>query len=259
MDEYTVAAALYSEKAPTARVSVQWLESMESCLSGQVPIKECDFYGAGCIRLGFGSFKDLRGQLWSAVAAGSVIVVEMHAHHEKDRGLALMADASASIDLDEGNAFLGLPESSSMTEAEVLKYLYSASKGITKWRYGVGFTHATLRAPGLYAIGMAGGSSRDDGVTRFEDSEKFLTGVARWGTERRGERRYLHGFFRDIYYANLLSEEHLQARLRDNTPLYMSGLGSFEQLDPGVWLWELPTEQLAGARAALREVGLMIC
>jgi hypothetical protein len=79
-----------------------------------------------------------------------------------------------------------------------------------------------------------------------------------WWREYTGKRRHLRGRFWDVYPANLLSEEHVQAQIRGNKSLLQSGVGRFEQLDPGLWLWQVPSKQIPVARAALVDAGLLI-
>jgi hypothetical protein len=192
------------------------------------------------------------------VAEGKVLAVELNAHRELDRSLALRWEASADINLERGSAFVGVPESSSLSKGELLRSFYAACKSLAPWRYGIGYALSTARAPGLFAVGMSGGMTSDD-VVRFEDDPAFRKRVTLWREEHWGERRFLHGMFRDVYAANLLTEEHVRARLKDGTPLLEAGWGTFEELDPGVWLWEVPSEEYLEARAALREVGLLVC
>jgi hypothetical protein len=201
----------------------------------------------------------MQSQLVTDVIRKSVVSVELNAHHLENEGLSLSWQASANIDLVKGDAYVGVPHTPDDQAPEILRYLYSASKSMTQWRYGITYTHSSWRAPALYAIGMGGGSGPVDNVQRIEDTDEFNNRLSAWWREYTGKRRHLRGLFRDVYPANLLSEKHVQAQLRDARSLLQSGLGIFEQLDPGIWLWQVPSKQIPVARAVLVEAGLLIC
>ena len=155
-EQRILCAALYAPASSTARVSQHWIEAIVPYLSSKVPLKECSYHGAGGVHLGRGSFSGLQSQLLSDVIQHSVVVVELNCHHQKDEGLSLSAQASALIDMETAYAFVGFPYSPGDSHGEILRYLYSASRSLTQWRYGITYTHSSWRAPCLHAIGMGG-------------------------------------------------------------------------------------------------------
>jgi len=104
-----------------------------------------------------------------------------------------------------------------------------------------------------------GGTGLLGGPPRIEDTYEFKKRKTLWWRELYGGRRHLSGMFREVYEANLLSEAHVHGQLRNGTSLLQSGLGAFEELDPGLWLWEVPREQIPLTHDALAESGLLIC
>jgi hypothetical protein len=150
-------AALYAPESPGARVSRLWLEAIVPYLASKVPVKECSYYGPNEVHLGRGGFQELQSRLWADVSRGSVVSVELNAHHLESQGLSLSWQGSAIVDLAKGDAFVGIPQPPDDQETNVLRYLYSASKSMARWRYGILYKHSSWRAPALYAVGMGGG------------------------------------------------------------------------------------------------------
>src|SRR5262245_43062790 len=146
-EERIVCAALYAQRSPDARVSAQWLETIVPYLADCIPIRECSYYGMDGAQLGRGSFEDLEAQLATAILGRSVTTVVLNAHRERHQDLSLCWQASANIQLEEGDAFLGVPLTQEVTGSKLLRHLYSASRTIVDWRYGIAYTHSSWRAP----------------------------------------------------------------------------------------------------------------
>ncbi len=141
-----------------------------------------------------------------------------------------------------------------------MRVLYAASRSIGGWVYGTGYLHPLDRGPGWYALGMVGPTIGPilPHSERLEDSLPYKKRVGQWFREMAGPKRYLSGWFRDVYPANALSERHVNAVVNEK-PLLHSGIGTFSQLGDGMWLWEVPEADIPTARELLRAAGLLIC
>jgi hypothetical protein len=87
----------------------------------------------------------------------------------------------------------------------------------------------------------------------------FIRRVNRRMREFVSERRFLREWFRDVYPANILSQEHLAASIPGRGTLKNWGLGRLTPLEENSWLWEVPEDELVAARQALSTAGVLIC
>jgi hypothetical protein len=126
---------------------------------------------------------------------------------------------------------------------------------LASWRYGIGYSRSSLKAPCMYAIGIIGGAAYPDP----NDAEEDLDRIACWLHELRGPRRHLNGYFRNIYPVNLLSTEHVNTQVGENKTLLTAGWGEFNQIDDGLWIWTVPDEDIPKARDALLRAMVLLC
>jgi hypothetical protein len=191
----------------------------------------------------------------------ALLNVYLYAHRRQESELLFEWEGSAQLDLkDDCLAYLGLPAARRVTHSDLLRFLYAASKSVARWAYGISYLHPARRGPDLYSFGMTGGVLPSARAKKTEiDTREFKKRVGAWFGELLDTRRHLEGYVRDVFPANLLTEAHVRARLGGRKTLLKSGLGKFEEIDEGVWLWEVPREQLLSAREQLHRAGLLLC
>ena len=85
----------------------------------------------------------------------------------------------------------------------------------------------------------------------------YIRWVNRWMREFVSDRRFLRGWFRDVYQANILSKDHLAASIPGRGTFENWGLGQLTRLDETSWFWEVPEAEFAAARQALSAAGVL--
>jgi hypothetical protein len=192
----------------------------------------------------------------------TLVSLNLYAHTRQESALLFEWEASAQIRFDDRSSvvFLGLAASWGVTHSDLLRFLYESSKAVTNWAYGIAYLHPALRGADLYSVGMGGGVVPPEGAKKTKvDSQQFQDRLGAWFLELRHKRRHLQGWFRDVYPANLVTDLHVHAPLVGAKTLLNVGLGQLIQLDSGIWLWELTTEELPLARDELNRAGLITC
>lgn len=260
MSTRIASAALYGAPAPDVRVSPDWVNGVTAFLDSKIPLRECSFHDASGRRVGPGPFETLRDDILRTAASGLLTKLSLYAHPNKTRGLMGSWQASGWASLPKNNVlYLGLTESAGVSPGELMRVLYASSRSMGRRAYGIGYFYPWDRGPDLFAIGILGHtgpiSARSE---RPEDSDSHQDRVGQWLNEMGGPKRYLSGWFRDVYPANALSERHVTAVV-NGKPLLHSGIGTFSQLGDGLWLWEVPEADIPDARELIRAAGLLIC
>ena len=82
-----------------------------------------------------------------------------------------------------------------------------------------------------------------------------MSQLSKWQVQLVTKQKYLGGWFRDVYPANLLSEEHLRAALPGGKTLETLGIGRLSLLGPGKWLWEVSDDEIPQARPSCAKRG----
>ena len=259
MEGRILSAALYCAPAQT-RVSRAWADAVVRFFDEHgLPLQECEFIRANGRESGARSFAKARKKLWQELDAAAIGTLGVYAHRERQSELLTGWQGYAYLGVSGGMAYVGLLASEGLTPGELLRRSYTLSKPVAGWVYGIGYWHSSLYGPEFFASGMITHPpdfhrNRD----REEETKPYRDRVACWGRELRNQRRHLQGWFWDVFPANLLSERHVEAPLGRGRTLRTSGFGTFEPIDPGVWLWEVSPEQLPRAKEALGQAGLLL-
>jgi hypothetical protein len=258
MEQLIQSAALYCHEGGPGHVTREWLEGAINLLrSHGQRVREYAVADNPVCSEGTYDFRDNDPQLDAAIRSGALRSLYLYCHSHKLRGLLFSWEGAASINLAEGNAHVGLPVMGDVSLDELLRQTYLLSKPFALWQYGIGYFRSSEKAPSLYAAGILGGTRYPDPNESEEDRER----IGCWYRELlfAGRRRHLRGYLRDIYPANLLSTEHVNARAGDNKTLLTAGWGTFTPLDDGIWIWTVPDEDIPEARATLLRADLLIC
>lgn len=254
MKQLIHSAALYCEPEREGHVSVEWLEgALQLLRSNGLHVRE---YGLGETPVypeGSYPFRD-GSQVLAAVRTGALRYLELYCHPEKRRHLIADWDGTATVSFSHGYVHIGLPASSRVSLAALLRQTYALAVPLAPWAYGIAFSRSSSKDPGMYALGIIGGD-----YPYPDESQEDLDRVSCWDHELTGRRRHLKGRLRDVYPANLLSSAHVNARVGKDKTLLTSGWGEFTQLDDVMWLWTVPGEDIATVRAALIRSKLLIC
>jgi hypothetical protein len=123
-------------------------------------------------------------------------------------------------------------------------------------QYGIGYLRSFEFGPSAYAYGMSVGF----GYTG-EDMAKSDR-IAAWFHDQARAKRHLHGFLRDVYPLNVISEPHLEQRV-EGLPLadwikQSPSRGTLRSLPRGAWLWRIDEANTETVRAPLADAGLLI-
>ena len=108
------------------------------------------------------------------------------------------------------------------------------------FRYGISYLLPIYNGPVWYAVGIGSHRSTDP---RTRQSRETMSQLSKWQVQLVTKQKYLGGWFRDVYPANLLSEEHLRAALPGGKTLETLGIGRLSLLGPGKWLWEVSDDE----------------
>jgi hypothetical protein len=203
---------------------------------------------------GLYDFETKRSILDSALQRRTVTILGLYSNPKKRHDLVMDWSALAYIDIQEGDSFVGVPQSSGELPNTLLRGSYQIYHDVVDAPYGIAYYHPTTKGPDFYAVGVLAGP-----MHYGADALAYGTRVAKWFDELRGPRRHLQGWFRGVYPANLLSETHLDVVVRDNVPLREAGLGQFSQVGHHRWVWELKDSEIPLAEAALAVTGRLIC
>jgi hypothetical protein len=255
MEQLIHSAALYCEPNHEGHVSIAWVEGAVHLLrSHGLQVRE---YGVGetpVCSLGAYAFRDNDPQLLAAVRSGVLRDLELYCHPRNRRDLLADWDGTASVSFSRGYVHVGLPASSGVSLASLLRQTYALARPLAPWPYGIAYPRFSSKAPDMYALGIIGGDFPYPDVSR-EDLDR----IGCWYHERMGRRRYLKGRLRDVYSANLLSAKHVRARVGKDKTLLTAGWGEFTQLDDAMWLWTVAEDDIPEVRAALRGTKLLLC
>jgi hypothetical protein len=256
MEQLIHSAALYCERGSSGHVSAEWLNGVLTLFnSNGLQIREYSMEDNEVCSEGSYPFRDNDPQLYAAVRTGTLQYLTVYCHSTKRRHLLMNWEAVVTMDLSEGFTHLGVPVSCGIAHEELLRQAYALAKPITSWRYGIGYSRSSLKAPCMYAVGIGGGALYPDPDETEEDRER----IGCWYREMRYHRRHLEGHFRDVYPANLLSTAHVNVRVGKNKTLLTAGWGEFAPIDEGLWLWTVPDEDIPEARAALLQAEVLLC
>ncbi len=259
MTGITASAVVYGEKKMTAPVNQAWVDAALAFLSSHgLPIREYDISQTPTGKGALHRWPEDRERLLREVNAGHIRALGLYAHPELKQDLVMSWQGLTYVDLEDGFAYLGLPVAFGVSLVELLRTAdqFASLVAPAHFHYGIGYLYPTLKGPEWYAAGIDG--------CRTSDLSKGLSGESRsqlgkWYRDFRRTRSYLQGSFRDVYPANLLSEDHIRAALPGGKKLESLGIGRLSLLGPGKWLWEVSEDEIPQARAVLREAGLLIC
>jgi hypothetical protein len=255
-DDLIVSAALYFDPTTADAVPVGWLDgSLELLNLNRVPVHHFETIGAASldetqIHQGPTDIARLR----AALAANPVEVVGLWCR-ESDTDLAIRRQAVAEINSRYGYAFLGMPIEAGLYMKDILLATHRLTGMVAPPRYGIAYLRRGRFSPLGYAEGFSAPSTHE-----FPAPEDLPTRdrIGRWHTEMVLARRYPFEKFRSVYPVQLLSEAHRAARLDTGRPVADIGLGTWTQLEDGMWLWDLTEGELPFARDALERSGLLI-
>jgi hypothetical protein len=200
-------------------------------------------------------FENNDPSLFNAAKHGSLRTVDVLCHSRKKKGLLMNWEGAATMNLLEGYAHLGLPAHYGVSLGELLRRTFTMAKSIAPWGYGIGYSRSSLKAPCMYAVGVGGGSLE----SHLNETEEERERIGCWYREMRYHRHHLEGHLRDVYPANLLSNEHVNARVGQNKTLLTAGWGEFATIDDGLWIWTVPDEVIPKARDALVRAKVLLC
>jgi hypothetical protein len=258
VEQLIQSAALYCQRDTEGHLSIEWLDGVIQLLTSHaLPVREYGVERNPVCRGGLYSFREENRQLYAALRTGKLRSLELYCHTQERRDLVFDWEGNANIDLGDGYVHVGLPVSSGLSADELLRQTYLLARSSAAWRYGIAYRRSSELAPSLFAVGFQGGRGVIGSGEAQEESER----IGCWFRELLfpEDRRHLRGYFRDVYPANLLSAEHVNARLGRKKTLRTAGWGTFTPLDEGHWLWTLPEEDIPPARAALVQAGFLIC
>jgi hypothetical protein len=260
MPEVIRSAALYCSTETTAQVSEDWAEGMLRLFAEQgLPVQECSYTNLSRKECGPLPFSKVRASIWRLLKTQSLLSLTLYAHRERESDLFMAWEGCAHIAFPGRIAFVGLPALGGITHGDLLRSLYVESKPMASWVYGISYDYPSSRAPALYAVGIGGGLLPEAGEKLPEDSPKHQDRVGCWFRDRIGPCRHLAGCFRDVYPGSLLSKPHVQGCLPGGQSLLRSGLGTFENIDEDIWLWQIPPTLRSRIRQLLKKAGLLIC
>lgn len=256
-------AALYFTPTSMRSVPQSWVEGAFASLERMgLPAQEFALTTTDRDTAGpreFGKQRSLatrRRSLERELNRNNISVLGLYANPERRSDLVMDWYGLAYIDMDGGHCFLGLPREKMPSPTEMLRSAYALYAGIPDPLYGIAYFHDRQKGPDFYAIGFLA-----NWPEVVFDAEAMAAGdrISKWAHEGSGGRRYLRGWFRQAYPANLLSQAHVDAPLGDDLTLRTANIGRLTPLDSGRWLWELEDEEIPVAEAALAKARLLIC
>src|SRR5579859_7119649 len=210
MDQMIHSAALYCAPDSQGYISLHWLDgALHLFESYGVQVRA---YGLGenaVCSSGIHTLGKNDSQLRAAVRSGVLRFLELYSHSVKRLKDVVDWEATAIINLSKGDVQFGLPARCGILLPELIRRTYALAKPLAAWRYGIGYVRAMAKSPSFYAVGVLGGSA----YPYADESQEDLDRVGAWLHEKLGRKRYLHGYLRDVYPVNLLSEEHVNARI----------------------------------------------
>ncbi len=258
MEQLTHSAALYCDPEPKGHVSLAWLDGALTLLrSHGLRVREYSLGDNPVCSAGSYAFRDNDPQLLAAIQTGSLRFLDLYCHSKKRRHLLMNWEGVATISLPKSYVHVGVLATSGLSVEELLRRSYALAKPFGPWRYGIGYARSAQKAPCMYALGIGGGARYPDPTETEEDRER----IGCWYRELlfASRRRHLHGYFRDVYPANLLSAKHVKALVGKNKKLLTAGLGELTPLDEEMWLWTVPEEEIPKARVALKRAKRLLC
>ena len=248
-------AALYFKPNAIEGVPSKWVESAVRILSNaHLYPQELSLETKDKNESSVFEFAAYRTTLMQEAAKKNLNVVGLYSNPNRSKGLVLDWRALAYIDIGRGNCFLGLPQSVESAPSVVLHSLHLLTEEFLPVDYGIGYYFQSSSGPDFFAVGIIANPARFDTEAMAEGDR-----VAKWGYEMDGPRRYLAGWFRDAYPANILSQLHMDARVGDGGLLRDAGVGDFFPMGEGTWSWEILERDIPRARELLRQTGRVIC
>lgn len=255
MADQILSAALYFDPRSARSVTAEVLDTAVTLLTpSQIPIREFEISGASLFPKPVvypfppKSWKRLQ----TALVTQHPTSFALYAHATKT-DLPMSWQASVGIDWKAGYVFLGALLDCLRGARAVLEEALPLCRLIAPCRYGIAFVRSERLDPAGYAHGIVGGFSE---TLQIDDATSLRIG--QWNRELRTSRRYLRGWFRSVYPAQLLSEQHREAPLTDGREVADCGLGTWEEVEEALWCWELSEEELPKAHELLSEAGLLL-
>lgn len=267
--QITTSAALYFDRAQFQAVPIGWFERVRELFVEHdlAPILFTagggDFEVDNCYVLS----DDLAIQLWGEdlPARANELINALHAGTICSLGLdsprcgAVNRDDSylrTRIGATFGLFYCGMDEDLVSSPAGLLRRAYAILDGLVSIGYGYAYSRPLDQRPESYASGHRASSfSEALYVLRHRDevARRPKTADELWSEELTGQKRHLHGLFRDAYPASLLSKAHIDA-----ARLSTSGIGTLSEVSQTLWQWELTDEEVPVAHRMLMGAGLLI-
>jgi hypothetical protein len=258
MTQIITSAALYFKPDAARNVPQIWLNSMTGILAeAGLPFQEFAITTESGSPSGLFRSNTYRSMLTREVEQGNVKVLGLYSNPARDHDLVMDWKGLAYVDMTRGDCFLGLPQSGELSPGGLLRLAYNLVKSVSNISYGIGYFHQRLKGPDFYAVGII--ANPDPEIFFDAEASAAADRIAKWMHEMGGRRRYLDGWFRTVYPANILSETHVNALLHGGVTLLEADHGCLTPLEPNRWLWEVSDAEIPVAEAALREAGLVIC
>ncbi len=256
MDQIISSAALYFEPQPTGSIPEAWLETAVQIVTAPgFPVRHFGMLPNNGEDRGYFAFSEHEAMLLRNLRQRKITSLEIYAYPGEDL-VDMAAYGSALLSLTAGYCFLGLPQAGEPSLRTLLQRIFVLCKTLVAQSYGIAYYHRSFKGPSWYALGMSYNDYEFDAV-----SVAARDRLSKWLDERSsgGQRRYLKGWFRAAYPANILTDAHLDVPLGQGIPLRNAKIGRLTQLDQYHWLWELTDREIPIAENALREAGRMIC
>jgi len=255
MKPMTAAAALYFQPSEGASVPLNWMErGIQFLVDNGFPPREMALTSRDQSLDGLFLYPSKQEAITDLIRQGEINVLGIYANLTRGQDLVMNWQALVYVDLDDGHDFLGVPRELGYPAADLLRKALALHEGFPDPRYGVTYFHPTQKGPDFLAVGILAQS----GGNYEREPQDYRDWVRKWLDELTYERRHLQGWFWDVFPASLLSDAHVNARLRSGRTLRDSGLGRLTPLKPGIWLWELSDREMIPAREALAQAGLLI-
>jgi hypothetical protein len=255
MTRIITSAALYCQPQTDGVVPWSWVEGAVRILAdANLPVQEFAITTATGFPDGLFDVSTHRDMLVSEVKRGNVGVLGLYSNPGKDHDLVMNWQGLAYIDLIRGDCFLGLPRSVEPSPSALIQSALTLGTGVINADYGIAYYHESSRGPDMFAVGITANPIAFDA-----EAMAAADRVAKWFHEMSGPRRYLQGWFRAAYPANILSRAHVEAPISRRRTLLTAGIGRLTPVAPNLWLWELSDQEIPAAEATLRDAGLLIC
>jgi hypothetical protein len=235
MSQPITSAALYFVPDPVGGVPWKWITAAIAILTeAGLPVQEVAIETKSGRLNGAFAFSMSADRIAAEAAGGEVSVVGLYSNRAKSEDLVMDWEGLAYFDAPRGNCFLGLPARVQQSPSRLLQRLFEITKDIVDVPYGIAYQFECSAGADFFAVGIL------VNVATF-DADALAAGdrVARWAHEMEEARRYLNGWFRDVYSANILSQAHVDILTRACLNCSADGVGRLVALDKATWLWEV--------------------